>query len=116
MSDTKEDYIIIWEAPKIVPPEFRLYYDEAGKVVTYTSEKLEGNYIVIDALTYAAARPDVRVIDGKLSTVQPHAIISKLMPDSNEGRDCALEDISIVVGKKDKVKKQKWKLNTYELR
>jgi hypothetical protein len=38
------------------------------------------------------------------------------MPDSKEGRDCALEDISIVVEKKDKVKKQKWKLNTYELR
>ena len=39
MSDTKEDCIIIWEAPKIVPPEFRLYYDDAGRVITYTSEK-----------------------------------------------------------------------------
>lgn len=111
-----EDHIVIWEAPKIVPPEFRLYYDDAGKVVTYTCEKLEGNYIVIDAMTFAAARPDVRVIDGRISTVQPHAIISKLMPDETDGRECALEDISIVISKKDKVKKQKWKLNTYELR
>jgi hypothetical protein len=116
MTETKEDYIIIWEAPKIVPPEFRLYYDEAGKVVTYTCEKLEGDYIVIDAMTFAAARPDIRVIDGKISTVQAHAIISKLMPDEKEGRMCALEDISIVLGPKDKVKKQKWKLNTYELK
>lgn len=116
MTDTNEDYIIIWEAPKIVPPEFRLYYDEAGKVITYTCEKPEGNYIVIDAMTFAAARPDIRVIDGKISTVQAHAIISKLMPDLEEGIDCSLEDISIVLGPGDRIKKQKWKLNTYELK
>ena len=116
MANTEEEYTIIWEAPVIEKPEFRLYYDDRGNVLTYTCEKLEGDYIVIDAMTFAAARPDVRVIDGKLSTVQPHAIISKLMPHDTEGRDCALEDISVVTVKKDKVKKQKWKLNTYELR
>lgn len=112
MQDT--DHIIIWEAPKIVPPEFRLYYDDSGKVLCYTCEKLEGNYIVIDALTYAQGRPDIRVIDGKISTVAPNAVVSKLMP-SDQGQRCLTEDISIVVDDLYSGKTTKWKLVTYEL-
>jgi hypothetical protein len=64
--NNQEEFMIIWEAPKIEPPEFRLYYDEHGAVVCYTGDKsITGNYIVIDALTFAQARPDVRVINGK---------------------------------------------------
>jgi hypothetical protein len=110
-----EDIVIIWEAPKIIPPEFRLYYDDKGHVVTYTCEKLEGNYIVVDALTFAQARHDVRVIDGKVSNVQPAQIITKLMPDDN-GILCAEEDISVVVQPNHAGKIQKWNLNIYELR
>ena len=112
----EQDVVIIWEAPKIIPPEFRLYYDEKGNVVTYTCEKLEGNYIVIDALTFAQARPDVRVIDGKISTVQPAMVITKLMPDDDNGTLCAIEDVSIVVKPSHAGKIQKWNLNIYELR
>lgn len=113
--DTQEDYILVFEAPKIEKPEFRLYYDDQGKVLFYTCEKPEGNYIIVDAITFAAARPDVRVVDGKLSTVNSNLVIAKLMPDADEGIECALEDISIVASSKDKIKKQKWKLNVYEL-
>jgi hypothetical protein len=109
-----DDIIIIWEAPKIIPPEFRLYYDDAGKVVCYTCEKLEGTYIVIDAITYAQARPDVRIIDGKISTVSNHCIVSKLMPHNIEGITCEEEDISIV--SLENIGIIKWKLNTYELK
>lgn len=110
----EEEQMIIWEAPKIVPPEFRLYYDEKGKVVTYTCEKLEGKYIVIDALTFAQARPDVRVIDGKLSTVQPAHVITKLMPDET-GITCSKDDVSIVVDENYNGETQKWNLKIYEL-
>ena len=112
----EEDLVIVWEAPKIVPPEFRLYYDDKGNVVTYTCEKLEGNYIVIDAFTFAQARPDVRVIDGRISTVQPAMVITKLMPDETNGTLCAEEDVSIVVQPNHAGKIQKWNLNIYELR
>ena len=62
---TDEDYVLVFEAPKIEPPEFRLYYDEeTGKVLFYTCEKPEGKYLVIDSVTFACARQDVRVIDG----------------------------------------------------
>lgn len=114
MTTENEEYIVIWEAPVIVPPEFRLYYDDKGKVVCYTCEKLEGNYIVIDARTYAEGRPDLRIIDGKISTVQPSAVVYKLMP-GDQGTECAVEDISIITDSEYKGKTQKWKLNIYEL-
>jgi hypothetical protein len=113
MSD-QEDYVIIWEAPKLESPEFRLYYDEKGKVVCYSGDKsLEGNYIVIDAMTFAEARPDVRVIDGKISRVKAEAVVHKLMPNETEGISCSVDDISIIVEESEP--HTKWKLKTYEL-
>jgi hypothetical protein len=108
------EHIILWEQPPLEKPEFRLYYDDKGKVVCYSCEKIEGTYIVIDASTYAAGRPDVRVIEGKISTAVPSLVVSKLMPNV-DGVSCTEEDISIVVDDKYKDKIIKWKLNTYEL-
>jgi len=109
-----EEHVIIWEAPKLIPPEFRLYYDEHGKVICYTGDKsFEGNYIIIDAMTFAEARPDVRVIDGKVSRFKAEAVVHKLMPNDSEGIACSFDDISIVVDKNEK--HTKWKLKTYEL-
>jgi hypothetical protein len=108
------EHVILWEQPPLEKPEFRLYYDDKGKVVCYSCEKIEGTYIVIDAATYASGRPDVRVIDGKISTAVPSLVVSKLMPNS-EGVSCAEEDISIIVDDNYKDKIIKWKLNTYEL-
>lgn len=112
---TNDDVIILWEAPKIIPPEFRLYYDKDGKVVCYTCEKLEGDYVIIDALTFAAARPDLRVIDGKISTVSSNQVVHKLMP-STDGQSCAMEDISVIVDDTYDGAICKWKLKTYELK
>lgn len=114
--NNQEEFMIIWEAPKIEPPEFRLYYDEHGAVVCYTGDKsITGNYIVIDAFTFAQARPDIRVINGKISTVAPNAVVHKLMPNTDEGIDCHPEDISIIVDASYTSKTQKWNLITYEL-
>lgn len=115
MTDNNEDYILFWEAPKLEKPEFRLYYDNKGQVVCYTCEKLEGDYIVIDATTYAESRPDVRVVNGKLVKVNSNAVVSKLVKDDLDGQLCSVDDVSIIVTKKDKVKKQLWKLVTHEL-
>jgi len=114
--DNQVEYVVIWEQPKIEPPEFRLYYDENGSVICYTGDKsMNGNYIVIDALTFATARPDVRVIDGRLSTAAPKAVVHKLMPNKNEGVDCIIDNVSIIPDIAYVGEKQKWKLNTYEL-
>ena len=115
MTADNEQYVIIWEAPNIVPPEFRLYYDDKGKVVTYTCDKLPGNYIVIDAKTYAEARQDLRIIDGKISTALPNQVVYKLMPNDIEGKRCSSQDISIVVDDDFEGETTKWKLENYEL-
>lgn len=110
MSDDTEDHMIIWEAPVIEKPEFRLYYDEKGYVTTYTCEKLEGNYIVIDTTTYAEARPDIRVVDGKLVRSIVGAVISKLYP-ADSGVLCETEDLSMITD----TNGQHWKLKTVAL-
>lgn len=116
MTEEQKDYVIVYEAPKIVPPEFRLYYDEKGHVVTYTCEKPDGNYIVIDALTFAQARPDVRVVDGKLTSVADTVVVTKLEPDSNGNVRCASEDVSIIVNDDYDGATINWNLNIYEHR
>ena len=109
----EEDYVISWEAPKIEAPEFRLYYDDKGAVICYTGDKsLQGNYIVVDAMTFAEGRHDVRVIDGKISRAQPNAVVYKLMPSDDIGINCSSDDVSIIT---DQGPVTKWKLNIYEL-
>jgi hypothetical protein len=114
INESTEDYVMVFEAPKIEPPEFRLYYDEEnGKVLFYTCEKPEGKFIIVDQVTFACARMDLRVVEGRLTSGNPSAVITKLMPDETTGIDCLIEDISIV--SKGSTEIQKWKLNVYEL-
>ena len=75
--------------------EFRLYYDETGKVLFYSCEKNEGHFIVIDATTYAECRHDIKVQAGKIVNHNTIAMISKLVQSSN-GIACHRDDISII--------------------
>jgi hypothetical protein len=114
MSDDLEEYILVWEAPKIEAPEFRLYYKEDGSVDFYTCEKPEGNYIVIDQQTYAEGRQDVKVVNGRVSRIRPHTTIEKLVK-SDRGQKTALHDVSVVITS-DSTEKEfaYWELKTYE--
>lgn len=97
------------------PVEFRLYYDSEGKVLFYTCEKPEGNYIIIDNITFAAKRYDVRVIDGKVVKYTPGIILTKYY-ESTRGITTSADDISILVADAEQTKTMKWKLTTNELR
>lgn len=110
MSDDNEEYVITWEAPVIKAPEFRLYYDDKGYVVCYTCEQLEGDYILVDSLTFAEARPDVRVVDGRIVRAGTGSVVSRLYP-SKRGTMCETEDISIITLKDG----QHWQLETKSL-
>ena len=110
MDNTEDEYVITWEAPVIEKPEFRLYYDDRGNVITYTCEKLDGDFIIIDALTFAEARPDVKVVDGRIVRAGTGAVISRLHP-SDTGVLCEVEDVSIITTKNG----QYWKLKTVSL-
>jgi hypothetical protein len=76
--------------------EYRLYYDDLGNLLHYSCEKIEGNYLVIDAQTYAEGRYDIKVEDGKIVQVNAIPTIHKLAK-STTGTRCAAEDASIVV-------------------
>lgn len=108
--------IIVWEAPAQVVPEFRLYYDDKGRVICYTCDtSLEGNFILVDNSTFAQGRPDVRVVDGRVTNVISGSVVSKLVSTSNEGSRCAAEDMSILVDENYDGEVKTWKLKTYEL-
>jgi hypothetical protein len=113
MTADTNDPIFVWNAPSIEKPEFRLYYDELGSIICYSGDKFEGNYIVVDAQTFAEGRYDLRVIDGKVIKNSTHATIVRLTP-SDTGTLCATEDLSVIVAEEDEVEKQYWKLTVYE--
>jgi hypothetical protein len=105
-----DEMVVIWETQKVDKPEFRLYYDDKGSVTGYTCEKLEGNYIVIDATTFAESRPDIKVVDGKIIKNNYGSVVSKLCKDT-EGVLCEAEDVSIIT----ETAGQCWKLETKSL-
>ncbi len=76
--------------------EFRLYYDETGKVKTYTSEKLPGNYIVITREQYAEARNDVLVVDGKIKYTSKNTHIFRYVKNMEAGIKTSKYDINII--------------------
>jgi hypothetical protein len=107
-----EDFFI--ELPVIVPPEFRLYYDDKGNIICYTCEKLEGNFIVIDNITFAEARHDVKVVDGKLKRKTEGSYLYTLIESLNGVRTTS-EDITIIVDNDYIGETKTWELKQYEL-
>jgi hypothetical protein len=90
--------------------EYRLYFDQNGKVLFYTCEKPEGNYIVIDKDTYANGRFDIKIMDGKIFSIYDKKIISKLVLN-DAGTSCLPDDVSVVFSGNNS---KKWKLKIYE--
>jgi hypothetical protein len=97
------------------PFEFRLYYRDDGSIITYSCEELEGNYIVIDAETFAIGRQDIKVVDGKIEVIVPTFIVNKLV-EANDGVACAAEDISIPVSNDHEGESTKWTMKHDEFK
>lgn len=83
-------------------PEFRLYYDDNGDFLFYTCEKPEGNFIVVDLMTYHECRADVKVVNEELIYMSSK-VISKFVKDP-DGTSCHKDDISIIYDGEDSVK------------
>lgn len=95
--------------PEPKPVFWRLYYDDQGRPITYSMEALPGNYIDIDAATFARGPLNVRVVNGKLRYIQ-HTWSQKLVP-SETGTACHPSDVSIVVAGEPA---QHWSRTLYE--
>lgn len=95
---TEEEFLAIWQASAQTPVleiEYRLYYDENGFPLFYSTEDLPGMYITIDKETYLNNPKYIRVVDGKIIEAQFHWT-KKLIP-STQGTSCDPMDVCVVV-------------------
>ncbi len=92
--------------------EYRLYYDDSGKALTYGYGPVLENtkYIVIDPITFAEGRLDVRVKDGKIIRNSDYILISK-MSIKEQGISCASQDVCIITNEG---KTNTWGMDSYE--
>lgn len=86
---------ILHNAPEPKPVFWRLYYNSQGEPLCYSMEDLPGNYIDVDAETFAAASYNVRVVNGKLKHFST-AVATKLAPGS-QGTQCHPKNVAVVV-------------------
>ena len=94
-------------------PEFRLYYDDTGNVLFYTGDKPEGNYIVVDATTFAESRMDCKVVDGVILPKSEFDTIHKLKP-SDTGTLTHIDDVCVIID--NEAEGQYWELDSFTLR
>jgi hypothetical protein len=76
--------------------EFRVYYNDDGSILSYTTENIEGQYIVITAEQYAQARHDAKVMGGQLVFTHRRSHVSKLVRNKTEGIKTSKYDISVI--------------------
>jgi hypothetical protein len=77
----------------------------------YTMEDLSGDYIEVDAETYARSSFLVRIVNKQLVHIQPKRFVQKLTPGTT-GTACDPSDVCVVV---DKTQPHiKWSIQTNE--
>lgn len=82
-------------------PTYRLYYNKDGTPRCYSMEELEGDYIVVDQNVYQAGRYDVRIVGGRIRSLNENTI-SKYCVVTEESETTIMvdpQDISIIVDK-----------------
>jgi hypothetical protein len=99
MSDMTEEefWSIFKDIPEPKPIFYRLYHNDDGSPIIYSMEVLPDNYIEVDPSTYALAPFNVRVIDGKLTYIEPVITVKKLQPNDRNGTTCDPRDVCVIV-------------------
>lgn len=94
---TEEEFFAIWQGitPGRLVVEHRLYYDDNGYPLFYSTEDLPGNYIVVDEETYVNSPKHIRIHDGKIITYQ--VVFGKKLKPSLQGRPCHPNNVCVIV-------------------
>ena len=102
-NDTTENFWKAWNQieTEIVPQplEYRLYYDDMGFPLFYSTEEKPGNYMVVSKDFYTRPPKHIRIIDGKIRVYQ-HTTVKKLVPNTH-GQCCDPRDVCVVVNDTD---------------
>ena len=81
--------------------EYRVYYDSLGKIITFTNEKLEGDYLIITPEQYQECRHDAIVIDNQLIYTHTKRHVTKLAKNIIDGTKCSKYDVSVIINDED---------------
>ena len=95
MMTPEEFWGILHAMPEPNPVFWRLYYNDTGLPVCYSMEDLPGNYIDIDAETFALAPANVRVVNNQLKYITVRTS-NKLVPGPT-GTQCHPQSVAVVV-------------------
>jgi len=101
MDKNTQIFLDFWKSyqwPKDIATVYKLYYDDLGKPLFYTTQDLPGNYIEITVADFFAASMNVIVKNNCLEKIEKNQI-RKLKPSSIAGTQCHPADVSIVVSK-----------------
>jgi hypothetical protein len=77
--------------------EFRVYHDDDGKVLFYSMERPEGQYIVITRQQYLEGRTDCIVNNGVLQSINQPIPIQKYQRNLNGEITTSKYDINVLV-------------------
>jgi hypothetical protein len=95
---TEQEFLDFWktiEWPEIKPIFYKLYHDDDGLPLFYSTDDVPGKYIDITPAQFSSQDMSVRVVDGKLVRRRT-AWVSKLIP-ADSGTLCHSQDITVVV-------------------
>ena len=109
---SEEFWSTLHSTPVPDPIFFRLYYNSDGSPKLYSMEDLPGNYIEVDAETFATCPINVQVVNQQLVHIRPKMLVKKLVP-SDSGTVCDPQDVCVIVA--DKQPHTKWKIVNNEI-
>lgn len=99
-NETTENFLKVmatFEWPTITTPSYRLYYNEDGSPKCYSMEEMPDKYIEVNAQIFCLQPQNVKVVDGKLTFIEPLINVQKLSPNEQSGVSCHIKDVCVIV-------------------
>ena len=109
---TEQEFLEIWSNQRTdqIEIEYRLYYDEQGWPLFYSTERVEGNYIVVDKQTYLDSPKHIRIVEGKIKRIK--VLFGKKLVPAEQGQSCDPADVCVIVA--DQLPSKKWAIKHEE--
>lgn len=109
---TEQEFLEIWlnQRTDQVEIEYRLYYDAQGWPLFFSTEQVEGNYVVIDRQTYLDSPKHIRIVEGKIKRIK--VLYGKKLVPAEQGQSCDPADVCVIVS--DQLFSKKWAIKHEE--